>query len=241
MDEQLQKAWEAVKGLFAKINKKVKILLGVVLALAVLGTAAYFIWAGSRPYQVLFTGLSDSEASSIVSYLEENGVSDYQINGDSILVPEDQENQLKAELVMSGYPKSGYLYESYFNNVSGMSTNSERDTAFRIALQERLEAVIRCFDGVKEASVNIAPGKDQTYVLDDKSKVNASASVVITLGAGVKLSAQQADAIRTMVSRSVQGLAIDDVSITDNLGNRYAGTDGFSSISDGSALKLQWL
>lgn len=239
MDEQLKKAWEAVKGLFAKINKKVKILLGVVLALAVLGTAAYFIWAGSRPYQVLFTGLSDSEASSIVSYLEENGVSDYQINGDSILVPEDQENQLKAELVMSGYPKSGYLYESYFNNVSGMSTNSERDTAFRIALQERLEAVIRCFDGVKEASVNIAPGKDQTYVLDDKSKVNASASVVITLGAGVKLSAQQADAIRTMVSRSVQGLAIDDVSITDNLGNRYAGTDGFSSISDGSALKLK--
>lgn len=239
MDEKVKGIWEKVKGFFSNMNKKIRLLLGLSLAVLVMAAVAYLIWTNSRPYRVLFTGLSGSEASSIVSYLEENGVSDYQIKGDAIWVRSEQENQLKAKLLLSGYPKSGYLYESYFNNVSGMSTNSERNTAYLIALQERLEAIIRYFDGVKDAKVNIAPGKDQTYVLDDKSKVNASASVLVTLRSSNKLSAEQADAIRTMVSRSVQGLSIEDVSITDNLGNRYSDSGGVSSLSDGSELKLK--
>ncbi len=239
MDDKLKNLWETAKRLFSKVNKKTRVLLGILVVVALIAVVAYFVWANSRPYQVLFTGLSDTEASSIMSYLDENGVTDYQIKGDAIWVRSEQESQLKAKLLMSGYPKSGYLYDSYFNNVSGMSTNSERDTAFLIALQQRLEAIIRYFDEVKDASVTIAPGKDQTYVLDDASKVNASASVLITLRGGTKLSAQQANAIRTMVSRSVQGLSIEDVSITDNLGNHYSDDSGVSSLSDGSELKLK--
>lgn len=239
MDDKLKSLWETAKGLFSKVNKKVRVLLGILAVVALVAAVAYFVWSSTRPYQVLFTGLSDTEASSIMSYLDENGVTDYQVKGDAILVRSEQESQLKAKLLMSGYPKSGYLYDSYFSNVSGMSTNSERDTAFLIALQQRLEAIIRYFDEVKDASVTIAPGKDQTYVLDDTSKVNASASVVITLRGSTKLSAQQANAIRTMVSRSVQGLSIEDVSITDNLGNHYSDNSGVSGLSDGSELKLK--
>ncbi len=240
MDAKLKNVWEKIKGFFSNMNKKVRIFLGVALAVLLAAVAAFVIWSNNQPYRVLFTGLSDSEASSIMSFLEENGITDYQIKGDSIWVRSEQENQLKAKLLMSGYPKSGYLYDSYFNNVTGMSTNSERNTAFLIALQERLEAIIRYFDDVKEAKVNISPGKDQTYVLDDKSKVNASAAVFVTLRGSTKLSNQQAAAIRTMVSRSVQGLSIEDVSITDNLGNRYSSDgSGVSSLGDGSELKLR--
>lgn len=239
MDEKLKSLWGTAKGLFSKVNKKMRILLGILAVVIVLAVVAYFIWASNQPYRVLFTGLSDTEATSIMTYLDQNGVTDYQVRGDAIWVRSEQENQLKAKLLMSGYPKSGYLYDSYFNNVGGMSTNSERDTAFLIALQERLEAIIRYFDEVKDASVTIAPGKDQTYVLDDSSKVNASASVLVTLRSGTKLSNQQANAIRTMVSRSVQGLSIEDVSITDSLGNNYTDSTGVSSLSDGSELKLK--
>lgn len=239
MNTKLKDLWEKVKGFFAKLNKKIRILLGVAVVVILVAIVAIVYQMNNKPYAVLFTGLSTTETSSIMSYLEANEVVDYQINGDSILVPEGQESLLKAKLLMEGYPKSGFLYESYFENVSSLSTSSERDTAFLIALQERMEATIACFDGVKSATVNIAPGKDQTYVLDDSNKVSASASVILTLHDGYTLTGEQAAAIRTLVTHGVQGLNIDNVSITDTLGNTYSAEDSISSLSDGSALKLR--
>ena len=68
---------------------------------------------------------------------------------------EGQESILTAQLAMAGYPKSGTLYSSYFENVGTMSTTSERATAWLVAVQERLQATIRQLDGVVDALVNI--------------------------------------------------------------------------------------
>lgn len=239
MKTTLKDLWEKVKGFFAKLSKKMRVLLGLAVV-AILVAAAAVVYQASNPsYTVLFTGLSANETSSIMSYLETNGVVEYQVSGDSILVPKDQETQLKAKLLMAGYPKSGYLYESYFENVSGISSNSERNTALLIATQERLEATLRSFVGVKSATVNINPGKDQTYVLDNSNKVNASASVVLTMHDGYTLTPELVSAARTAVSHAIQGLTIHNVSISDHYGNTYSDQDGIGGLSDGSALKLR--
>lgn len=241
MKDKLKGLWEKIKGFFIKMNKKMRVLLGVAagVILVTIIVIVSMLTLKEEPYAVLFTGLSNTETSSIMSYLEENSITEYQVNEDQILVPAEMESQLKAQLLMAGYPKSGYLYDSYFENVSSMSTTSERDTAFLIALQQRMEAIICNFNGVRSASVTIAPGKDQTYVLDDTSKVNASASVVVTMEQGYALNKSQASAIRTMVTHGVQGLTIGDVSITDNYGNTYSADTDLSNLSDGSALKLR--
>lgn len=239
MKTKLKDLWGKVKGFFAKLNKKIRILLGVAVAVILIATAVVVYQMNNQPYAVLFTGLSATETSSIMSYLETNGIVEYQIRGESILVPQDQEATLKTKLLLEGYPKSGYLYESYFNNVSSMSSASERNTALLIATQERLEATICSFVGVKSATVNINPGKDQTYVLDTTDKVNASAWVNVEMHGGYTLTREYASAIRNAVSHAIQGLTIDNVTITDNYGNTYSGDDNMSSLSDGSALKLR--
>ena len=239
MKTKLKDLWEKVKGFFTKLNKKIRILLGVAVVVILIAIAAVVYQVNNQPYATLFTGLSATETSSIMNYLETNGVVEYQIKGDSILVPQDQEAILKAKLLMEGYPKSGYLYESYFENISSMSSSSERNTALLIATQERLEATICSFVGVKSATVNINPGKDQTYVLDTSNKVSASASVIVTMYEGYTLTQEQASAIRTAVSHAIQGLTIDNVSITDHYGNTYSTQDSVSSLSNGSALKMQ--
>ena len=195
----------------------------------------------NKDYTVLFTGLGSEEASEIVTYLNDNGVTDYRVeNNDTILVPEGQEAQLKAQLLMEGYPESGYSYSTYYDHVSALSTESERNTAYLLLLQDRMSAVVRNFDGVKDAVVNINQGEDRSYILDQNNMVDASASVFVTMeDTDDKLTDSQADAIRRLVARSVQGLEVESVEISDSMGHSYGGSTELDETTDLSALKLQ--
>lgn len=237
---------EKIKGILDKVRqwwkaaaKKTKVLIGAG-AVAVLAVILIVVAVSlNRPYTTLFTGLTQTDLSSIVSYLSDNGVSNYRIEGsDTILVPEDQEAQLKSELLLQGYPSSGFGYSStYFDNVSSLTTESERTHLALLDLQERLASVIRYFPYVQDATVQITPGEDRTYILDSGNMVDATASVMVVMEEGRMLTDGQVAAIRNLVSNAVQGLAIDNVSIDDTYGNNYSNTDDFADIQDVSELK----
>ena len=236
MSEKIKKLWEAVKTRLKKVSKKAYIIIGVVVV--VLAAALTFA-LNNKPYSVLFTGVSPSEASSILSFLEGQGVTDYKVeNNDTILVPKGKEDALKARLVMEGYPQSGYAYSTYYDHVGSLSTESERNNAYLLFLQESISNVIRNFDNVKDAKVFITRGEDRGYVLDSGNVVDATAAVQVTMNGAAKLSNQQAEGIRNLVSHAVQGLEIGSVIITDTMGNTFTAVDEYSN-SDSSALKLR--
>lgn len=231
-------ALERVKAFFGKLSVKARVLLGVGVTAAIVFAVIAAIALNNLPYVTLFTGLTSAEITSISSYLEENGVTDYKVEtNDTILVRRDQEAQLKAKLLMAGYPKSGFTYSTYTGMAGVLATESDRRTAYLFDLQDRMAAVIRCLDGVKDAHVTIALGEDRRYVLDSSNVISASASVMVEMQTGAKLTDEQAAAIRNLIAKSVQGLEIDEVSIADSNGNTYYGGDSASS-SDASELKL---
>ena len=241
MQEKLKGFGAKLKAGFAKMSKRVRILLGCVLAALVVGGIVFAVAMNNQPYSVLFTGLSTEEISTITTYLNDNGATDFKVEGtDTILVPAAQESQLKADLLMQGYPKSGFAYSTYRAGVGAMSTDSDRQMAYLQDLQDRMAGVIRCMDGVKSAVVTIAQGEDRRYVLDDSNVVDATASVIVTMESGNTLSTELATAIRNLVAHAVQGLSIDNIAISDSLGNVYSGgADGVSGTSDASQLKMQ--
>ena len=65
-----------------------------------------------------------------------------------------------------------------------MASDSDRDTVRNYELQDRMAAVIRCFEGVKDAVVNISEGSDQRYVLDSENATPATAAVFVTMQDG---------------------------------------------------------
>lgn len=219
-----------------KISKKTWIISAVVLvSVAVL--IAFFL--NNKPYEVLVTGVSSGEASSILTFLEGQGVTNYKVeNNDTILVPRSQVTALKGKLLMEGYPQTGYAYSTYYDHVGSLSTESERDNAYLMFLMESMSNVIRTFENVKDATVLISPGEDHGYVLDSGNVVDATAAVTVTMEGAAKLSAQQVSAIRNLVSHGVQGLEIDSVAISDTMGNSYT-ADASAAAGDASALKLQ--
>lgn len=70
MSEKIKKLWETMKERLKKVSKKAYIIIGIVVV--VLAAALAFA-LNNKPYSVLFTGVSSSEASSILSFLEGQG------------------------------------------------------------------------------------------------------------------------------------------------------------------------
>ncbi len=240
MQETLKGFGGKLKEFFTKMSKKTRIILGCALGAVILAGAIFAIAMSHRPYAVLFTGLSPEEVTSISAYLRDNGATDFQVQGtDTVLVPEAQEEQLKADLLLAGYPTSGFAYETYRQGVGAMSTDSDRKMAYLQDLQDRMAGVIRRFDGVKSAVVNITQGEDRRYVLDSSNMVNASASVFVTMQGNGALPDKVASAIRYLVAHSVKGLVIDNIAISDSLGNVYSGAAGTAGATDASELKLR--
>ena len=234
MGEKAKGYWTKVKEFLKKLPKKIFIALGILVVLALV----LVIWLNSRPYSVLFTELNAEDMSSVLTYLEEAGVTNYKVeNNDTILVHPSQEANLKAQLLMEGYPNSGFAY-TYSTETGALSTESERAAAQLYDLQDRMSAVVRCLDGVKDAVVTINTGEDRSYVLDSDNAMPATASVFVELHDIEMLTTNQADAIRNLVANSVKGLEVSKVSITDNLGNTYT-TGADVADGDASALKIQ--
>lgn len=224
------KVWERLK----KISKK--IYIAAAAALVVLAVILVIV-LNNKPYSTLVTGVSMDEMSSVLQLLDAWGVRDYKVeNGDTILVPESQQSQLQARVLMENVFQSGQA--KYFDNLSALSTNQERNAATLMDLEEKLRATIRSFDNVQDAVVNLTPGEDRGYVLDSGNVVKATAAVKVSMREGKKLTTQQAAAIREFVSNSLQGLEISRVSITDDYGNTYSG-GSLTADSDASALKMQ--
>lgn len=232
---KLKGLWEKVKDFFKNMSKKTRIILAAALAvLLIVIIVTALLLNGNKPYTALYQDMTPSEIQEVTTYLQNNGITDYQVVSGTVMVPNARHAALIAQLALQGYPKDGSLYGSYWEHVGAMSTSSERATAFQIATQEKLESSIRTMPGVLDASVIITPGESRTYVLEDVS-TEAKASVRVTLRSGYMLTDQQAKGIRVMVSHAWSGMTIDSVAITDDIGNTY--TD--SSVNAGTLIELR--
>lgn len=237
--EKLKEVWEKTKGVLGKVSKIIWIIAAIAIVVLLIGI---IVFLNTRPYSILVTGASPAEVTTVTTWLEGRGVRDYRLRGsDTVMVPDRMAPALKAALLTEQYSDGNYDYSGYFDNVSMLSTESERSNAWWIAVQEKMEAVISQMEGVLSASVSITPGEDRSYVLDASNVVNATASIQVRTRDGKVLDDKVAQAIRGYVSHGVQGLSIEDVVLYDTNGNPYNGTSvgTMGGDVDTSLLKLE--
>ena len=221
------------------LSRRTKNFILFVLAVTLIVIAVLIVRGMTHRYSVLFTDLSSEDLTSVLNYLAANNVTDYKIeNNNRILVPEGQESRLKMNILLEGYPTSGFGYQMYLSNIGSLSSDADRQILWQADLQDRLAGCIRYIPGVRSAQVFITPGEDSRYILSTDDIVKASASVTVNMGGNRTLTEQQANAIRRLVQGAVQGLEIEDVQITDNAGNTYDGESDALSASDSARLKL---
>ena len=74
--EKLKEGWEKAKTAVGKVSKVVWIIIGVVAAAIIIGIVVYI---NTRPYSILVTGASANEVTTVTTWLEGRGVTDYRV------------------------------------------------------------------------------------------------------------------------------------------------------------------
>ncbi|MDR1603223.1 MAG: hypothetical protein LBS10_00255 [Gracilibacteraceae bacterium] len=194
-------------------KRRKQFIIGAALFLVVI--IALVIFLNYQSYVTLFTNLSSAESAEIFARLQEMGVSAKLESNGVILVPRDQEAALKMSLATEGYPKSGFSYDLYINNVGAMSTDSDRRAYRLFQLQERIQQAVRTISGVTDAVVTISENTAGSSVLAP-AQSQASASVLVTMLGGETLTAAQVNGVKQLVATSVQGMSKEDVAVIDS-------------------------
>ena len=113
---------------------KTKLIIGMVAVVAFAVIVAIVL--NNQPYVVMFTDISNDEATEILAKLQDSDT-EYKYKDGNILVKEDVMDETKAELVYEGYPTSGFTYDVYTENSGLMTTDSDKRIYQLYELQNR--------------------------------------------------------------------------------------------------------
>lgn len=230
--EQLTKILDSFKQFWDAQEKKRKITYLVVLAAILLVAVVAAILLNRKEYVVLYQGLETSEAAEIVSQIQDLGY-DVGLKSDgSITVLKGTEDTLTMQMAQMGYPKSNLTYDLYTQNVDMFSSESEKREYARMALENRLSAIIGSLGGVERAVVNLSLPEQKNTVISNVRKY-PTASVTVYLEKNATLSNEQIQGITHIVQMSYAGLTEENISITDGFGiPQIAGETSIDVVAD---------
>lgn len=186
------------------------------LAVLILGIAALTMWVSKPAYTPLFSGLSGSDANTIVEQLRADGVP-YELSdgGATIMVPEENVYDERLAAAASGLPSSSTGGYSLLDEMGVTSSEFQQSVTYKRALEGELAATIQSLEGVRTASVQLAIPEESVFISE---KNDPTASVFIETENGITLTSEQVQAVVHLTSASIDGMAPADVAVVDASG-----------------------
>lgn len=210
----IKKFLEEIKNFYNKMSKKQRMVLFSSFV-GLIGVLMLIFLIGSRiNYAVLFSNLSDKDASSITNYLDQQKIPYKIVGGNTIEVPRDSVYKLRLDLASKGLPSGGVVGFEIFDKQNLSMTNFLENVDYTRALEGELTRTIENISSVDSARVNLAIPKPSVFV--DKEQP-PTASIVLKLNSPI--SNAQVYAIQKLVAASVPNLSPDNVTIVDSNGN----------------------
>ncbi|MDR3710577.1 MAG: flagellar basal-body MS-ring/collar protein FliF [Capsulimonadaceae bacterium] len=209
--EQLRTWWDA-----ASVSSRIIGVGIIVVIFASLAVAGMLATAPS--YEDLFTDLSPDDAAAITQKLDEEHVKYQLADGErTIRVPSKDKDHLRMDMIRQGLPAkaSSLMGSEWLKQISMGTTSDVQKQYIRMALEGELSKTIGSLAEVASASVHVSDGNDSPFVSDN---VPASASVVVNLKPMMSLSNDQIMGIANLVAKSVKGLDVKNVVVSDGTG-----------------------
>ncbi len=191
----------------------------VLLATVITAVVLMFAWRDQSSFKPLFGAREKVAAADMMTVLDGAGIP-YRIHPDTgqVLVPGNRLGEVRMLLASKGVvaqlPAGLELMDR--SDPLGVS-QFVQDVRFRRGLEGELSQSIMTIDAVETARVHIAIAKSSSFVVNTAEP--SSASVVLGLKAGRKLSNEQIAAIVKMVASSATGLDPANVTLVDQSGN----------------------
>lgn len=200
-------------------RKRLVILVVVILALAILAA----VLLGRTSYAVIFTG-EPQEAGEVLAYLTDQGV-DVRTEGvGTLLVPEDQVSSLRMQLSTAGITSNDYRYDIFVEGTGFGTTDRERVAYYQFQLAQHISTTLNAMSKVDSSFVMVNLANISSYVRQEDNQP-ASATVMLSLKGGNKLTREEVNSVASVVMGAVQGIKKENIHITDNMMNSYSTTE----------------
>jgi flagellar M-ring protein FliF len=187
---------------------------------------AWMLWNtfGDPADKPLFAGLQDGDKAAVAQALDGSGIK-YSLdrNTGEISVTDADFYRARMLLAQQGLPKSAPNGDSVMSSIPMGASRAVEGERLRSAQESDLSRTIEQIDSVAQARVHLAVEQPSVF-LRESSK--PSASVMLRLYAGRRLSDSQVQAIVHLVGSSVAGLSPDDVSVVDQSGRLLSSSGG---------------
>ena len=197
----------------APLLRQAGLIVGLAASVA-LGVAIV-LWSQSPDYTTLYAELPDTELSQLAAALEQSNIK-YKLSAGGIMVSANEVENARMQLAAQGLPHIKPQGFDILNEEQGFGTSQFIQSArYQHALEEELSRSIASFRSVKSARVHLALPKESVFV---RNRKKASASVVVNLFSGHRMTDEQVSAISYMVASSVPDLEVEEISIVDQMG-----------------------
>jgi len=208
---------EQLKAFYQGLSRGRKITFLAVIAASTLSIIALILLAGQIDYSLLYANLSPQDAGLITTKLKAWKLP-YRLEGDGsmIMVPVERVHETRLQLAGEGLPQGGGVgYELFDRRNLGVTEFVQR-LNYRRAIEGELSRTISQLAEVPRARVHITIPEKTLFM--DAEEARPKASVTLSLLGGRSLSQDQVRGIAHIVSSSIEGLSIDDVTIIDDHG-----------------------
>lgn len=188
--------------------------VGSILGIVVLGFLMMRL-AAAPSYSTVMAGIDPAQTGKITAALDAKGVK-YQIqnNGTAIAVDQSQIATARIALAEKGLPQSAQPGMELFDKQKLGASDFQQQVTYQRALEGQLAQTIGQIDGVGSATVQLVLPQDQLF----QDQQSAAKAAVLLSGQGSNLNPGAVRGIAQMVSGSVKGLGLNNVSITDSTG-----------------------
>lgn len=203
--------------LLANVTPRGRIVLGL-SAFALVVILFFGMQIAGRPsYSLVSTGMDPSETGKVASALDEEGIK-YELrnNGTALAVEKSQTAQARIALAGKGLGGGSGTQPGFelFDKQKIGTSDFQQQVTYQRALEGQISKTIDQVQGVNGSQVRLVLAEDQLFA---ESATPATAAVLLT-GASAALEPNAVRGIAQLVSSSVKGLKLDNVSITDGSG-----------------------
>lgn len=216
-------------------NARLAIIIGGVIILV--GLLMFMFMGGSDKekddgYRTIYKNLPLAEAGNAKDLLEMQ----YRIpvkladQGTTIRVPKDKAEDALVKLAQKNMPSSGQIGYEIFDKGSFISTDFEKKVSLQRAMNGELARLVKRFDGVEDARVNIVVPEPALF---SEEQMPTTASVLVEFSGGGGFKPESVEAITHLIASAVPGLKPGNVTVVDSNGMMLAaGQEGLNGEND---------
>src|SRR5579859_51269 len=215
--DSIKRALESIGRMWTALNATQRVILSVSAAAMVL----LLVWGSASTVQTMVRvagpEVDASVRQGILRKFQERNQK-YEVRGAEIMVPKEDADRVVLELAGEGTMTNNSVWK-FLEQSDIFATRWQQEKRLQVALQARLEGMIRSIESVRNASVVINPGS--THFQLGFAGPKPSASVQVELKDVAELKRPNIRAIAGLVARAVNGVEEDQVHIMDTKGNAY--------------------